>query len=168
MITKNIVLTMKNLCALLALLFLTVPMLNAQTDGAQAVAVADDAAGPKMTFDTYEVDYGVIEQNSDPLRTFNFKNEGNEPLQITNAKGSCGCTVPSYPKEPIFPGESGVIEVRYDTKRIGKFVKRVTLTTNEGGEPTKLTIKGEVLKAPEEPAGLPASSPSILSPNGNN
>ena len=65
---------MKNLCALLALLFLTVPMLHAQVNGneATAVAVADDAAGPKMVFATYEVDYGVIEQKAVPLRPFNF------------------------------------------------------------------------------------------------
>ena len=128
------------------------------------------ATGPEMTFEATEVDYGEIEQGSDPLRVFHFVNTGNEPLQIKNAKGSCGCTVPLWPKEPIFPGESGTIEVRYDTKRIGKFVKRVTLTTNEGegdsGNQRVLTIKGKVNQKAEEPEGVPSSSPSILTPNG--
>ena len=131
----------------------------------------DQATGPEMTFEATEIDYGEIEQGSDPLRVFNFTNTGNEPLQIKHAKGSCGCTVPKWPKEPIFPGESGKIEVRYDTKRVGKFVKRVTITTNEGegdeGSKKILTIKGLVNKKAEEPAGVPESSPSILtSPSG--
>ncbi len=124
------------------------------------------ASGPIMTFQTEQIDYGTIEQNADPLRTFNFTNTGDEPLQITNAKGSCGCTVPTWPKEPIFPGESGVIEVRYDTKRIGKFTKRVTLTTNAGPDKITLTIKGLVEKKAPEPDGIPSSQPSILAPVG--
>ena len=124
--------------------------------------------GPVMTFESQEIDYGTIEQNADPLRTFNFTNTGDAPLQITNAKGSCGCTVPTWPKEPIFPGETGSIEVRYDTKRIGKFVKRVTLTTNAGPDKIVLTIKGQVNKKAPEPDGIPASQPSILAPAGGN
>ncbi len=118
--------------------------------------------GPIMNLETIEVDYGVIEQNSEPYRVFKFTNDGDEPLQITNAKGSCGCTVPEYPKEPIFPGETSEIKVRYDTKRIGKFAKRVTLTTNETVPTKVLTIKGEVLKPAAEPAGLPVEAPGLL------
>ena len=118
--------------------------------------------GPKMEFETKEVDYGTIEQNSEPLRVFNFTNTGTEPLVITNAKGSCGCTVPKWPKEPIMPGEESAIEVRYDTKRVGPFTKRVTLTTNENGENTiVLTIKGKVNKKEVEP-GLPASDDNLF------
>ncbi|MCB0663291.1 MAG: DUF1573 domain-containing protein, partial [Saprospiraceae bacterium] len=77
---------------------------------------------------------------------------------IKNAKGSCGCTVPTWPREPIMPGESSAIEVRYDTNRVGPFTKRVTLTTNENGENTRvLTIKGKVNKKEEAP-GVPAKS----------
>ncbi len=130
---------------------------------------APSVDGPVMTFETTEVDYGVVEYNSDPYRHFNFTNTGNAPLQITHAKGSCGCTIPEYPKEPIFPGESGVIKVRYDTKRdSGKpFIKRVTVSTNEtSGQDRVLTIRGTVLKRTAEPAALPTSQPSILSPEG--
>ena len=125
-------------------------------------AEAPVEGGPEMKFETLEMDYGTIEQNAEPYRSFKFTNVGDEPLQITNAKGSCGCTVPEWPKEPIFPGEEGEIRVRYDTKRIGKFVKRVTLTTNTTAETYRLTIKGEVLAPKVEPDGVPAGTPSIL------
>ncbi len=117
------------------------------------------ADGPKMTFEQTTVDYGEIEQNSDPLRVFNFVNDGTAPLIIKHAKGSCGCTVPKYPREPIMPGESAIIEVRYDTKRLGPFNKSIRLTTNVQDQPIMLYIKGKVNKAP---AGLPAA-PSNLS-----
>lgn len=124
-----------------------------------------NADGPQMAFETDVIDYGVIEQGSDPYRIFNFTNTGNAPLVITNAKGSCGCTVPTYPKEPIAPGASAEIKVRYDTNRIGKFTKRVTLTTNAGDESKILTIKGEVTKKPAEPAGVPAVEDNLFNNN---
>jgi len=124
----------------------------------EEVETIESADGPKMTFDQTTMDYGEIVQNSDPLRVFNFVNDGSEPLIIKHAKGSCGCTVPRYPKEPIMPGENAVIEVRYDTKRIGPFNKSIRLTTNVKEQPIMLYIKGKVSKAP---AGLPAA-PSNL------
>jgi hypothetical protein len=99
--------------------------------------------GPKMLFDVLTIDYGVIQKGADQLRKFTFKNTGNEPLLITSAKGSCGCTVPTYPKEAIAPGATAEIEVRYDTKRIGLINKTVTITSN-AGDPVTLHIKGEV------------------------
>ena len=118
-----------------------------------------------MAFETETVDYGVIEQGADPYRVFKFTNTGNEPLIITNAKGSCGCTVPTYPKEPIAPGESGEIKVRYDTNRLGKFTKRVTLTTNAGDDKATLTIQGEVVAKQPEPEGLPANEGNMFNNN---
>jgi len=76
--------------------------------------------GPFMEFEGQVVDYGTINQHAEPLRILKFTNKGDEPLVITNAKGSCGCTVPTWPKEPIMPGETSEIEVRYATNRIGK------------------------------------------------
>ncbi len=136
----------------------------AQTDAPKE----ENAANPVMTFEQTEVDYGTIVQHADPLRVFNFTNTGDAPLVIKHAKGSCGCTVPSYPKQPIMPGEAGVIEVRYDTKRIGPFTKTVTLTTNEGDQKRVLKIKGKVEPKPKEEEGVPASSPSIFTPNNKN
>ncbi len=117
--------------------------------------------GPHMTFETMVVDYGEIEQGSDPLRKFIFRSDGIEPLVIKNAKGSCGCTVPDYPKEPLFPGESASIDVRYDTNRIGQFTKTVTLTTNADEEKIVLTIKGKVNKKVEEES-VPEKEGSIF------
>lgn len=155
---------MKKFSSFLTILCLFASFAFAQTE--EKAAEAPATGGPTMDFVSEEIDYGTIEQNADPLRTFNFTNNGDAPLQITNAKGSCGCTVPTWPKEPIFPGESGTIEVRYDTKRIGKFVKRVTLTTNVGTDKVTLTIKGLVEKKAPEPDGVPASEPSIFAPAG--
>ncbi len=120
-------------------------------------AQEDQTGGPVMTFEETEIDYGLIEQGSDPYRYFHFTNTGDAPLIISNARGSCGCTVPTWPKEPIMPGESAEIKVRYDTKRLGKFTKTVTLTTNEANNRHVLRIKGEVKKKEEEPAAIPES-----------
>ena len=97
----------------------------------------------KMTFTATTVDYGIISKGSEPTRTFNFKNTGNAPLLITDAKASCGCTVPTFPKDAIMPGESSTITVRYDTNRIGVISKSITITSN-AGEPVVLKITGEV------------------------
>ncbi|TDE29658.1 DUF1573 domain-containing protein [Flavobacterium ranwuense] len=104
--------------------------------------------GAGMVFVTETIDYGTVAYNSDGKREFVFTNNGNKPLIITNAQGSCGCTVPTYPKEPIAPGAKGVIGVKYDTSRGGQaFTKTVTLTTNAVVPSKTLTIKGNVLAA---------------------
>lgn len=122
--------------------------------------IAQNAGGPVMTFPTTTVDYGKIEKGSDKVRKFSFTNTGNEPLVIKSAKGSCGCTVPTYPQEPIMPGETKTIDVSYDTNRPGPFTKTVTLTTNETPDTHTLTIKGEVLVPPTQEA-VPASNGGI-------
>jgi hypothetical protein len=99
--------------------------------------------GPEITFEKTTINYGKIKKDAEPLRKFSFKNTGNKPLLITNAQGSCGCTVPDYPKHAIGAGESAFVDVRYDTKRVGPFTKTVTVTTNDGKQ-TVLTITGEV------------------------
>lgn len=111
--------------------------------------------GAGMYFESETIDYGTIAHNADGKREFVFTNNGNKPLIITNTQGSCGCTVPTSPKEPILPGAKGVIGVKYATDRVGPFTKTVTVTSNAEGFPTKiLTIKGTVLPdpAPAEPA----------------
>lgn len=148
---------MKRLLPLFALLLLSVTFVSAQTDTpAVENQVEEQKAYPVMEFESTTVDYGVIEQDSDPYRYFKFTNTGDAPLVITNAKGSCGCTVPTWPKEAIAPGETGEIKVRYATNRLNKFTKSITLTTNEANPTRKLTIKGEVLPKPTEEA-IPSS-----------
>ncbi|MFT6147565.1 MAG: hypothetical protein ACJAUH_000242 [Saprospiraceae bacterium] len=160
---------MKNLFAIIVLVAFAATSMFAQ----------QNKKTPKMDFEQTTVDYGTIQQNSDPLRTFSFKNTGNTPLIITGARGSCGCTVPSYPKKPIAPGETAVIEVRYDTKRVGPFRKSVRITTNEKvAKKTKddqgvivekeeakthiLYIKGDVTQKKAPPAGTPTKTKSII------
>ena len=120
-------------------------------------ASAQTTNGAVMTFDVTTIDYGTIEKGGDPIRKFKFTNTGNEPLIVKAAKGSCGCTVPTYTQEPIMPGERNVIAVRYATQRVGAFTKTVTLTTNEASDTHTLTIKGEV-KAPASQESVPASN----------
>ena len=92
-----------------------------------------------------EWNYGNIKNASTGYRYFKFTNTGSGPLVISSAKGSCGCTVPTWPKEPIMPGQSDYIKVKYDTKRIGAFTKYVTLTTNsKTNTTTRLKIFGTV------------------------
>ena len=81
---------------------------------------------------------------------FVFTNNGSEPLVIKNAKGSCGCTVPTWPRDPIAPGVTEKIKVKYATNRVGKFTKTITLTTNARKRPVILTIKGEVNPPPKD------------------
>ena len=133
---------------ILALLVLGSVASNAQeTKKITAKTAKVDGAG--MVFANEVIDYGTINQNADGKREFVFTNNGNAPLVITNAQGSCGCTVPSSPKEPIAPGAKGVIGVKYDTNRVGPFTKTVTISSNAAGQPTKvLTIKGNVVAAP--------------------
>ena len=126
---------------------------NAQsTTSAAAEVKIQNPNAPTITFESEVIDYGTIEQGADGVREFKFANNGKEPLIISNARGSCGCTVPTWPKEPIKPGESSIIKVKYDTKRIGLINKSVTIQSNATNHPVKIIrIKGEI-KAPDNTA----------------
>ena len=105
------------------------------------------SAQAKISFKNETVDYGKIVKGSDGVRVFEFTNTGDAELVITNVKSSCGCTVPKKPEQPIAPGASGSIEVKYDTNRVGPIRKTVTVYSN-ADEPIKaLKIKGEVLNS---------------------
>ena len=93
-----------------------------------------------------EYDFGIIKQGEKATHDYKIKNIGNSDLLITSAKGSCGCTVPEWPKEPISPGSIAKIKVTFDSKgKIGKQSKRVTLMTNAIPNVKILTIKGEII-----------------------
>ncbi len=111
------------------------------------------AQGPKIEFKTETIDYGTVEKGKDNgVRVFEFKNVGDAPLVITDVKTSCGCTVPSKPKEPIMPGKTGEIEVKYNMNP-GPINKSVTVESNAvnktDGKVT-LRIKGTVIKTEED------------------
>ena len=107
--------------------------------------------GPEIEFEKLVHDYGEIPYNGNGECEFRFTNTGNEPLIIQKPKSSCGCTVPTWPKEPILPGESDVIKVTYKTTRVGSINKSVTVTSNALKNGTVvLRIKGKVLEQPNE------------------
>ena len=122
----------------------------------QQIQKEEKTVDATIDFESKVVDYGVIEFQSNGKREFIFTNNGTEPLTIKSAKGSCGCTVPTWKKADgsatWAPGETGEIGVKYATNRVGKFTKTITLTTNASKKPTILTIKGEVTPAPKKTA----------------
>lgn len=128
-------------------------------------------SGPKtkMTFGESTYNFGTVTEGEKVEHIYKFKNTGNDPLIISNAQGSCGCTVPQWPKEPIAPGKSGEIKVVFDSKgKAGKQNKTVTITANTEPAATTINITGEVLKNPKAPAdnGTPAAQPIQVTPGG--
>ena len=119
-------------------------VVNAQNVKAVDAPKTENSTNVTIDFVSKVVDYGMIEHNADGARKFVFTNNGTEPLLIKNAKGSCGCTVPTWPREAIAPGATAEIGVKYATNRVGKFTKTITLTTNASKKPVILTVKGEV------------------------
>ena len=97
-----------------------------------------------ITFDAMEHDFGVIDEGDKVEHIFNFTNTGSEPLILEKCKGSCGCTVPECPKEPILPGDTGEIKDVFNSKgKKNKQTKKVTITANTEPIQTILTIKAQ-------------------------
>jgi len=121
--------------------------------------------GPEIEFEKEVHDFGTLEQGGDASTEFKFTNTGMEPLIISNARGSCGCTVPSWPRQPIKPGETSAIKVKYDSNRIGPINKSVTITSNATNEPTKvIRIKGNIKPKESAPAVVPVKEASPGAP----
>ena len=146
---------MKKLFVILALSCVASCQLVAQTQK-QKVHVSEVKATPstkaenyaELTFDTLTHDFGKFSK-LDPIVkcSFHFRNTGTAPLVIHQAFASCGCTIPSYTKEPIRPGEDGVIDVTYNgtDKFPGTFRKTITIRSNtREDEIIRLTIMGDM------------------------
>ncbi len=129
---------------------------------AQEVEAASQVVnGAVISVDKDEHDYGTIENGANGVCEFTVTNTGNAPLIISNCKGSCGCTVPTWPKEPIAPGSSAKISVKYDTKRTGPINKSVTITSNATNAARKVVrIKGNVLPKPSGSAPVNSGGPA--------
>lgn len=147
---------MKKIIITLNAVLLSIVFVQAQTAGkigetpAANITPATTSLA-EMTFEKDIHDFGTIDYAGNGTYDFKFKNTGTEPLIITDAKGSCGCTVPTYPKNiPIKPGETQIIKVTYDTKRAGNFTKTVTINSNAKVPQKVITIKGVVQAAPIE------------------
>lgn len=115
-----------------------------------AQAQNNNPNAPVISFEKTEHDYGTLVQHGDGNSEFKFINEGKEPLILSNVRSSCGCTVPQWPRQPILPGESESIKVKYDTKRIGIINKTVTVYSNAKTPTVVLRIKGKVEAQPKE------------------
>ena len=152
---------MKHLLSMLAIALMASFQLSAQATTEQPEA---PVSGAKMSLDSDIVDYGTIDQGSEPLRLAKFTNTGTEPLIISGAKGSCGCTVPNWPKEPIMPGETSQIEIRYDTKRVGAINKTVTVSSNDPAGKIVIRVKGTINKVEQE-EGVPEKESIFKKPN---
>jgi len=114
-------------------------------------AQSQQIGGAEIAFEKDVHDFGKLKQYGNATCEFAFKNTGNSPLIISNARGSCGCTVPTWPREPIAPGATAVIKVKYDSKRIGPINKSVTITSNATNTPTKvIRITGNISAAPKD------------------
>jgi hypothetical protein len=120
--------------------------------GATTTATTAPASLADIKMDKLTHDYGNIKQGDNGECVFKFTNNGKEPLVITNCQGSCGCTVPQCPKEPILPGKTSEIKVKYDTQRVGGIYKTVTVTSNAKSGTVTLTIKGNVEAKPVDVA----------------
>lgn len=115
----------------------------------------------KIEFKTEVIDYGTIEKGSNGVRVFEFTNTGNAPLIISKVKSTCGCTVPKKPEGPIMPGETGKIEVKYDTNRVNPIRKTITVTSNADTPTVALKIKGLVID-PNKTSVLEKKKKSVI------
>ena len=122
--------------------FFFISVFSVVTLQAQSLDLAKKTA--IMNFETEVIDYGIIMQNSNGLKIFTFTNSGNAPLIISEVKTSCGCTVPTYSKEAILPGDVGQIKIKYNTKKVGSFTKTITVLSNAYQDRKTLKKKGTV------------------------
>jgi hypothetical protein len=124
-----------------------------------AGAYAQDQTAPKkesaVKFNEYTFDFGEVAYGSDVSHVFSFKNVSSAPVAVKNVGTSCGCTTPSYSKEPVMPKKSGQITAKYDSTRPGPFTKTLTVSLND--EEITLVIRGTVKQMENtQPTNTPA------------
>lgn len=124
---------------------------NSSTAGNSSKTTADSAAtaanAPVAKFEKESHDFGKIKEGDKVSYDFKFTNTGKSPLIITNARATCGCTTPTWPKAPVKPGESGVISVTFNSAgKSGLQDKQITVTANTQPAETMVHLIGEVLK----------------------
>lgn len=124
----------------------------ATADSSSNIVSSSNDKGAVMLFEKMEHDFGTITQGEQAEYNFKFQNTGDQDLIIASATASCGCTVPEYPKEPIKPGASGSIKVKFNSDyRLDAFDKAVTITANTSPLETVLKIKGFINPKPGNP-----------------
>lgn len=127
----------------------TTDLINNPATGEEGAEVSTENL-PAFEFEEEVIDFGQISQGEKVKQRFRFKNVGKSDLIISDAKGSCGCTVPAWPRQPIRPGQEGEIEVVFDSNgKQGRQNKTVTLVANTVPNTKVIAINGEVL-VPEQ------------------
>lgn len=109
------------------------------------LAAQNVASGPVITFEKKTHDFGNVKKGQPVTFEFVFTNTGKQPLLLSEPRSSCGCTVPSWPKEPIMPGQKKSISITFDAEKEGEFSKQVTVLSNAENSPEVLVIKGIVV-----------------------
>jgi hypothetical protein len=134
---------MKKLLQVIALFILSAPVVSFAQDNKKT-------DGPQMVFQEESHDFGAIKEGVIAEYTFKFTNTGTQPLILTDVRPSCGCTTPDWSKEPVGPGKTGVIKVKYNSSgRPGRFNKSITITSNIQNESKVLFISGTVTPTTE-------------------
>lgn len=139
---------MRKLFISMVILFSAAFVTNAQVV-TQTTTPADNPNAPEISFEKTVHDYGNMVQGADGTCEFKFTNTGKEPLILSKPISSCGCTVPTWPQEPVLPGKSDVIKVTYNTNNIGTINKSVTVYSNGKTNRVVLSIKGQVVAKPQ-------------------
>lgn len=151
---------MKKIILMAAIAVASIGVTLAQDSKVQATTKTADTkttSGAEMKFEKDEFNFGTIKQGDKVEYAFEFVNTGKDPLIITEAHGSCGCTVPEWPKEPLKKGEKGVIKITFNSAgKMGLQDKTVTITSNATDSPKILHVKGNI----EQPAASPEARPT--------
>lgn len=139
---------MKKVLFILIAILISGTSIFAQT----ASQTSENPDAPIIFLEETLFDYGTIEQNGDGMHFFIYKNTGKEPLIFSKVRSSCGCTIPEWSREPLLSQQQDTIKVKYDTRRLGRFSKTVSIFSNAKKPMVVVRIQGEVVaKAATEP-----------------
>jgi archaellum component FlaF (FlaF/FlaG flagellin family) len=131
---------------LLSAIFLFALMLGANAQKVEKQNTTEVSSQAEITFDKLEHDYGEVKLNGNGVCEFKYTNTGSVPLVLSKVRSSCGCTVPKWSKEPLMPGQSATITVKYNTSSVGPINKSITVESNAKTPRVRLLIKGKVIK----------------------
>lgn len=136
---------MKKTMLILGVFALGLTMASFTSSSESTITEIEKAAFAIIDWDSKKLDAGQVTKGKPVVLTFEFSNSGTVPLTINSVKPSCGCTVASFPKEPIMPGETAEIKTTYNAAKVGKFRKTVVVTSNTDPAKETLVITGEVI-----------------------
>lgn len=131
---------------LLSAIFIFALMLGANAQKVETQSTTETTSQAEITFEKLEHDYGEVKQNGNGVCEFKYTNTGSVPLVLSKVRSSCGCTVPKWSKEPLMPGQSATITVKYNTSSVGPINKSITVESNAKTSRVRLLIKGKVVK----------------------